>query len=63
MFDLIDTDGEFRKLKSDYLEEYNCSNMHTRMSCRHTDNDTREGFGFARLIVATYVPLWYMSIL
>eukprot|EP00644_Phytophthora_capsici_P009387 jgi/Phyca11/526814/estExt2_fgenesh1_pm.C_PHYCAscaffold_130074 len=52
-FQLAPADGQLFYDKRAYLHESGIYTMDARLSCSHSDANTREGFSFARLIVAT----------
>lgn len=52
-FQLSPSDGQLFYDKRSYLHEYGIYTMDARLSCSHSDPNTREGYSFARLIVAT----------
>lgn len=52
-FQLAPSDGQLFYDKRAYLHESGIYTMDARLSCSHSDPNTREGFSFARLIVAT----------
>ncbi|CAI5700447.1 unnamed protein product [Peronospora effusa] len=52
-FQLQPGDGQLFYDKRAYLHESGIFTMDARLSCSHSDTNTREGFSFARLIVAT----------
>ncbi|KAL0585553.1 hypothetical protein ABG067_004694 [Albugo candida] len=52
-FQLDPADGQLLYDKTSYLHESGIFTMNARLSCSHSDSNTREGFSFARLIVAT----------
>lgn len=52
-FQLNPAEGQLFYDKRAYLHESGIYSMDARLSCSHSDPNTREGFSFARLIVAT----------